>query len=120
MEVALTFFFAVQEEVGLMGARFCDVKKLGAPKLCFNWDGGAPEKLTVGATGAYRLFIDVHGIASHAGVAPEKGVSAIAIAALAIADLARGGWHGLIQKGKFSGTSNVGVISGGDASCACA
>jgi tripeptide aminopeptidase len=48
-------------------------------------------------------------------VCPEKGVSAIAIASLAIADLARGGWQGLITKGKHRGTSNVGYIHGGEA-----
>ena len=54
-------------------------------------------------------------MASHAGVCPEQGVSAIAIASLAIADLVRGGWHGLVEKGKSRGTSNVGFIHGGEA-----
>lgn len=111
----LTLFFAVQEEVGLMGARFADVKKLGAPKLCFNWDGGAPNKLTVGATGAYRLYIDIHGIASHAGITPQNGASAIVMTGLALAELQRDGWHGKIKKGRFEGTSNVGLIQGGEA-----
>jgi tripeptide aminopeptidase len=61
------------------------------------------------------MVIEVEGLASHAGVSPERGVSAIAIAALAIADLARGGWHGLIEKGSRRGTSNVGYIQGGEA-----
>jgi tripeptide aminopeptidase len=43
------------------------------------------------------------------------GISAIAIASLAITDLVENGWHGLICKGKNRGTSNVGVISGGTA-----
>jgi tripeptide aminopeptidase len=111
----LTFFWPIQEEVGLYGARHADLKLLGQPKLAFNWDGGAAEKLTIGATGAYRLEIEVTGLASHAGTAPEKGVSAIAIAALAIADLHREGWHGLVVRGKQRGTTNVGVIHGGDA-----
>jgi tripeptide aminopeptidase len=42
-------------------------------------------------------------------------VSAIAIAALAIADLHRDGWHGLVLKDGQRGTSNVGVIQGGAA-----
>lgn len=111
----LTFFWPVQEEVGLYGARNADLKLLGAPKLAFNWDGGAAEKLKIGATGGYRMTIEVTGLASHAGVAPEKGVSAIAIASLAIADLQRNGWHGLIVRGRQRGTSNVGVFRGGDA-----
>lgn len=111
----LTFCWFVQEEVGLYGARFLQKSLLGNPKLVFNWDGGSPSKLTVGATGAYRMEIQVSGIASHAGGAPEKGVSAIAIAALAIADLQRNGWHGLISKKEGLGTSNVGFIEGGEA-----
>src|SRR5204863_2163763 len=75
----------------------------------------ACEKITIGATGGYRMGIEALGLASHAGVAPEKGVSAIAIASLAIADLTRGGWHGLIEKSKHRGTSNVGFIHGGEA-----
>lgn len=111
----LTFFWAVQEEVGLFGARFAPLKLLGKPKLAFNWDGGAVEMITIGATGGYRLAITIEGLASHAGAAPEKGVSAIAIASLAIADLVENGWHGLVQKGSRRGTSNVGVFRGGEA-----
>jgi len=56
------------------------------------------------------MQIEVEGLAAHAGAAPEQGISAIAIASLAIADLVRGGWHGLISKGDKRGTSNVGFI----------
>jgi tripeptide aminopeptidase len=111
----LTFCWFIQEEVGLYGARFVQQSLLGKPAMCFNWDGGAPDKLTIGATGGYRMQIDVSGVASHAGVCPERGVSAIGIASLAIADLTRGGWHGLVQKGKNRGTTNVGFIHGGEA-----
>jgi tripeptide aminopeptidase len=111
----LTFCWFIQEEVGLQGARHLQKNLLGKPAMCFNWDGGAPEKVTIGATGGYRMDITVEGVASHAGVAPERGVSAIAIASCAVADLHRGGWHGLVEKGKQRGTTNVGVIAGGDA-----
>jgi tripeptide aminopeptidase len=111
----LTFFWPVQEEVGLFGAHYVDLAKLQKPKLAFNWDGGAAEKLTIGATGAYRMMIEVTGLASHAGGAPEKGVSAITIAGLAIESLHRHGWLGLIQRDGMRGTANIGVIHGGDA-----
>jgi tripeptide aminopeptidase len=111
----LTFFWPVQEEIGLYGARFVNISKLGNPKLCFNWDGGDPSTACIGATGDYNLEIDIEGIASHAGVHPEHGVSAIAIASRAIADLHANGWHGLVIKGRRTGSSNVGVIQGGDA-----
>ncbi len=111
----LTFCWFIQEEIGLQGARFVQKGLLGKPAMCFNWDGGAAEKVTIGATGGYRMVIEVEGLASHAGVYPERGVSAIAIASLAIADLVQGGWHGLIVKGSRRGTSNVGYIHGGEA-----
>ena len=111
----LTLLWPVQEEVGLIGAKYVTAAKLGNPKLSFNWDGGPPDMLVVGATGDFNMEIEVSGIASHAGAHPEDGVNAAAIASLAIADLIRDGWHGLIQKGRNSGTSNIGVISGGDA-----
>lgn len=111
----LTFFWPIQEEVGLHGARLVQRTQLGKPALAFNWDGSAAEKVIVGATGGYRLAIEIGGLASHAGAAPEQGVSAIAIAALAIAELVGDGWHGQIVKGRRCGTSNVGVIHGGEA-----
>ena len=111
----VTFLWTIQEEIGLHGARHANLSKLGRPKLAFNWDGGAPAKLTIGATGGYRMEIHVTGKAAHAGNAPEKGVSAISIAALAIADLENNGWHGDIRKSGKLGTSNIGVIEGGSA-----
>jgi tripeptide aminopeptidase len=111
----LTFCWFVQEEIGLQGSRVVTQSLLGRPRLAFNWDGGAPEKLTIGATGGYRMEVLVRGVASHAGGAPECGVSAIAIAAKAIAHLHDKGWHGLVTKSGKTGTSNVGVIRGGQA-----
>jgi tripeptide aminopeptidase len=111
----LVFLWTVQEELGLYGARFASLGLLGRPGLAFNFDGGAPEQVTIGATGGYRMQIRVRGLASHAGVAPEKGVSAITIASLAIAELHREGWHGLVARDGGCGTCNVGVIRGGDA-----
>ncbi|MBM80195.1 MAG: peptidase M20 [Planctomycetaceae bacterium] len=111
----LTLVWPVQEEVGLKGAANITVSKLGNPKLCFNWDGGPPDHAVVGATGDYNIDIKINGIASHAGGLPEHGVNAAAIASVAISDLVENGWHGLIVKGKNTGTSNIGVVQGGDA-----
>ena len=111
----LTFLWTVQEEIGLVGARNVAIGKLGKPKLCFNWDGGVPNLAVIGATGDDHLEIEITGLASHAGAHPEMGISAIAIASRAISSLVEDGWFGLIRKGKNSGTSNIGVISGGAA-----
>jgi tripeptide aminopeptidase len=111
----LTLFFPIQEEIGLNGARFLTKSKLGNPKLCFNWDGGSTAVATIGATGAVNMEIEVAGIASHAGAHPENGASAAVIASKAIASLYDNGWHGDVKKGKKTGTSNIGVVEGGDA-----
>lgn len=111
----LTFCWFVQEEIGVQGSKAASRRLWGSPKMAFNFDGGSSTRLTIGATGSYRIDIEITGLASHAAVAPEKGISAVAVAALAIADLQKNGWHGAIKKGKASGTSNVGVIRGGEA-----
>ena len=111
----LTFLFTVQEEIGLVGARFVNTRLLGAPKLAFNWDGGSPSCVDIGATGGYHIGIDIEGIPSHAGGQPERGVSALTIAGLAIARLERDGWLGLVMKGGVRGTSNIGIVEGGEA-----
>ncbi|MCA9061380.1 MAG: M20/M25/M40 family metallo-hydrolase [Planctomycetaceae bacterium] len=111
----LTLLFSVQEETGLRGVRALSAAKLGKPALCFNWDGRDPAALIIGAVGATNLEIRLTGIASHAGAHPEHGVNAAVIASLAIAELQRNGWLGLVRKGKCRGASNVGVVQGGDA-----
>jgi len=111
----LTFLFTVREETGLRGAAAVRPEDLGRPQLGFNFDGGLPEEVTLGATGAARLDIDVRGVAAHAGVHPERGVSAIAVFAAAVSRLERGGWLGLVRKPEGAGTSNIGVVNAGDA-----
>ena len=111
----LTVLFTVGEEIGLLGARHVDFDDLGRPAIGFNIDGGNPAEIAIGAIGADRWRADVHGKASHAGVAPERGVSAALIASRAIADVARRGYFGKIKKGRREGTSNVGVLRGGEA-----
>ena len=111
----LTLLFTVQEEIGLCGVRSISAGKLGKPQLCFNWDGRDPADLIIGAVGATNLTIRIDGIPSHAGVHPDDGVNAAVIASLAIADLQKNGWHGLVLKGNRRGTSNIGSIRGGDA-----
>src|SRR5262249_49539139 len=60
--------------------------------------------------GAERWEVEVTGKASHAGVHPEKGISATMVVALAMADIKHGGWFGKVVKDGREGTSNVGSI----------
>ena len=107
--------FLILEEIGLEGARHLDVSKVGRVDRAFNFDGGTVEKMTTGATGGERISIRLSGIPAHAGVAPEQGASTIVMASRAIADLDARGWLGKVAQGDDAGTSNVGVIQGGEA-----
>lgn len=111
----VTFCFFVQEEIGLQGSHYADPTIFGNPQVAVNFDGSYVDKLTIGATSGEKISIVVHGKASHAGIAPEQGVSAIAIAAKAITELTDKGWLGLVEKQGQRGTSNCGVIGGGSA-----
>jgi tripeptide aminopeptidase len=110
----LTALFTVREESGLWGARFVERGALGDPVLGFNVDGGSPREVTVGAVGAERWEVEVLGRAAHAGVHPERGVSATLVMALALAEVHRGGWFGKVRRDGNEGTSNVGSIGDAD------
>ncbi len=112
---SITLLFTVGEEVGLWGARFVDPVDLGHPVMGFNFDGELPEEITVGAVGADRWEVDIHGRASHAGVSPGEGISALLVASRAITDVAAQGYFGAITDNGREGTSNVGVLRGGQA-----
>ncbi len=110
----LTLLFTVREESGLWGARFVDLGDLGGAKMGFNFDGRYANAVTVGAVGADRWEVEIVGRASHAGGAPERGISSTMILAEALADVRRGGWFGKVVKGDRVGTSNVGPVMGAD------
>jgi tripeptide aminopeptidase len=110
----LTLLFTVREESGLWGARHVDPGDLGGPALGFNVDGHSPAEFVVGAVGAERWEAEVQGRAAHAGVHPEKGISATMVAALALAEVRQGGWFGKVKQASGEGTSNVGSLAGRD------
>ncbi|MGE0767752.1 MAG: M20/M25/M40 family metallo-hydrolase [Hyphomicrobiaceae bacterium] len=110
----LTLLFTVREESGLWGARFVDQGMLGAPQFAFNFDGRYANAVTIGAVGADRWEAEITGRASHAGGAPERGISSTMILAEALAKVRAGGWFGKVVKGDNVGTSNVGPVMGVD------
>ena len=110
----LTLLFTVREESGLWGARFVEMDMLGAPNLAFNFDGRYANAVTIGAVGADRWEVEIIGRASHAGGAPERGISATMILAEALTQVRKGGWFGKVVKGDRIGTSNVGPVMGAD------
>src|SRR3954462_11479564 len=110
----ITLLFCVREESGLYGARHVRTEELGSPVMAFNYDGGSASNVVIGAVGADRWNVEIFGRASHAGVAPERGISSTMILALALAEVKAGGWFGKVVKGKKQGTSNVGPVTGGE------
>ena len=112
----LTILFTVGEEIGLWGAKTVQARSLGSPKMGFNIDSGNPAEIIVGAIGADRWRVEIHGRSSHAGMHPEDGISAAVVASVAIQDVVAKGYFGKIKKGKKQGTSNIGSIRGGEAS----
>jgi tripeptide aminopeptidase len=108
----LTLLFTVREESGLHGAREMDPKDLGGAELCFNVDGKLASELIIGAVGQENWDVEIKGKASHAGVAPEKGISATLVGAIGLVEAQRAGWFGKVVKPNGRGTSNVGIFGG--------
>lgn len=108
----ITLLLTVREESGLHGARELDPADLGGATMCFNVDGKLAAELITGAVGQENWEVEIRGKASHAGVAPEKGISATLVAALALTEAHRGGWFGKVVKHNGTGTSNPGVFGG--------
>ncbi|MBL0921040.1 MAG: M20/M25/M40 family metallo-hydrolase [Phycisphaerales bacterium] len=108
----ITLVFTVREESGLQGAKYMDAKQLEGGAMCFNVDAKLASELVTGAVGAEKWEAEIHGKASHAGVAPEKGISSTLVAAIALAESQRRGWWGKVSKPEGAGTSNAGIFGG--------
>ena len=104
IEVVVT----IAEEIGLVGAKHLDYGLLKA-RRGFALDTKGVDQMVLKAPGANRLKIEISGLAAHAGLAPELGISAIQTAALAL---------GRMQLGRIDQetTANIGRIEGGVAS----
>ncbi len=95
-----------EEEPGLIGARHLDFSMIKG-KEAIVFDGEGPASRITSASPTYTGFvIDVKGLSAHAGMEPEKGVSAIRIAAELITKLPQG-------RLDPETTFNVGLIEGG-------
>lgn len=104
----IQFIITAGEEDSLAGARFLDKSKIIA-KYGFAVDSdGEVGGIVVAAPFQAKLVIKIIGKTSHAGVAPEKGVSAITLASKAISKMKLG----RIDK---ETTANIGRFEGGKA-----
>jgi tripeptide aminopeptidase len=94
-----------QEEVGLVGAKHLDLSLVSA-KTGFIIDGEESDVIVIGGPSHVSLDVTIVGKAAHAGVEPERGVSAIRAAAMAIANQPTG-------RIDEETTANIGTIHGG-------
>jgi tripeptide aminopeptidase len=99
--------FSICEEVGLLGAKHVDTSRLRA-RYGLVFDSDDPGFLFTKGPSANHFEFKIYGLESHAGVAPEEGISAIRIAAEAIAAMKLG-------RIDDETTANIGVIHGGEA-----
>ena len=94
------------EEIGLVGASNLDFSMItGTEAVVF--DGNGPVNTITGCSPTYMAFdINIRGRGAHAGVEPEKGLSAIKIASDLIAELPQG-------RIDHETTFNIATIAGG-------
>ncbi len=97
--------FTICEESGLVGAKCLDIGRLRA-HTGLVLDSDSVGYLFTRGPGANRLEFHVHGLESHAGVCPERGISAIQVAAAGISRMKLG-------RIDHETTANIGVIEGG-------
>lgn len=99
--------FAVsrQEEVGLIGVKNMDFSRISA-RRGFLMDNDTFETIVIGGPSYFAIDVEIAGRSAHAGMEPEKGISAIQAAAKAIASLDLG-------RLDHNTTANVGIIEGG-------
>ncbi len=110
----ITLLFTVREESGLHGARELNPADLKDPVMCINVDGQLASELIIGAVGQENWEVEIKGKASHAGVAPDEGISSTLVGAIALAEARNAGWFGKVVKPDGHGTSNVGIFGGKD------
>lgn len=102
----IQFVITVGEESGLIGAKALDSSLLVA-KYGFALDSdGAVGNIVVEAPYQAKLFTVIHGVSAHAGINPEKGISAIKVASKAITSMRLG-------RIDEETTANIGYFRGG-------
>ncbi|MBS3957626.1 MAG: M20/M25/M40 family metallo-hydrolase [Clostridiales bacterium] len=98
----------VAEEAGLSGAKALDLDAVRGD-LCLVLDAdGPPGGIVVGAPTHHTFVAKFSGVAAHAGVAPEKGVSALLMAAEAVRAMPLG-------RLDLQTTANAGTLRSGSA-----
>jgi len=93
------------EELAPAGAEFLDYSLIDS-KMGYVLDMDTPSDVIIGGPTCIFFNVKFKGVPAHSGVCPEKGISAIQVAAEAISNLRLG-------RIDHETTANVGVIKGG-------
>jgi tripeptide aminopeptidase len=96
--------FTICEEIGLLGAKHLDFNALESNEAIV-LDSAYATQLVTAAPSADRFTFTVHGLEAHAGMCPENGISAVRVAAEAIAAMPLG-------RIDAETTSNVVIVDG--------
>lgn len=102
----IQFIITVGEESGLVGAKALDPKYIKATYGYALDSDGTVGDIVVAAPSQAKLYVTIKGKTAHAGIAPEKGVSAITVASKAISKMPLG-------RIDSETTANIGRFSGG-------
>ena len=102
----LEIVFTIFEEGGLNGSKHLSPQKLKAHSGYVLDSSTPPGHIITKGPSQNKLEFSVKGLAAHAGVSPEKGISAIGVASEAIRNMK------LLRIDEDT-TANIGVISGG-------
>lgn len=81
--------FTICEEMGLLGARHLDYSTIQS-KEAIVLDSAHASQLVTAAPSSDHFSMTVHGLEAHAGMCPENGISAVRVAAEAIAAMPLG------------------------------
>lgn len=104
----IEIIFDICEEIGLRGASVLDLSKIKSKNSVILDVDGPPGRINIGAPYQDVCKVLIKGKPSHAGVSPEKGISAIEVASKAIAQMKLG-------RLDADTTANIGTIHGGKA-----
>jgi tripeptide aminopeptidase len=99
--------FTICEEAGLLGAKNLDLTRIRST-YGLVLDSDDVGYLFTRAPASDHMEFVIHGLEAHSGVCPENGISAIKVAAEALAQMSLG-------RIDHETTANIGLISGGTA-----
>ena len=98
--------FSIWEEQGLLGARYLDYTKIDTDYIYILDIDGPPGRIITKASAQDKIAVKITGKSAHAGLNPERGISALMVASHAIENMK-------LLRIDDETTANLGLINGG-------